>query len=192
MSFGYTIWWVGLCHPDRHRQEIERLFREAHEAYLQGRWSESKKRIERILARDETDADALMQLGFALCANARAGAGSPCVPSVFRIKSGSEVAMGDSASARPARPGLRAARSPSATPNAGGFSPAIKLLGSDAQHRWRNARESMLLRWCCQRSLTSPVARNSADRWARMRTMEVGARNRAGGEWGLSSDRSRP
>ncbi len=63
MSFGYTVWWVGFCHPDRHRQEIERLFREAQEAYLQGRWSESKKRIERILARDETDADALMQLG---------------------------------------------------------------------------------------------------------------------------------
>ena len=63
MSFGYTVWWVGLCHPDRHRQEIERLFREAQEAYLQGRWSESKTRIERILARDETDADALMQLG---------------------------------------------------------------------------------------------------------------------------------
>jgi hypothetical protein len=63
MSFGYTVWWIGLCHPDRHRPEIERLFREAQEAYLQGRWSESKKRIERILARDETDADALMQLG---------------------------------------------------------------------------------------------------------------------------------
>ena len=63
MSFGYTVWWIGLCHPDRHRQEIERLFREAQETYLQGRWSESKKRIEQILARDETDADALMQLG---------------------------------------------------------------------------------------------------------------------------------
>lgn len=63
MSFGYTVWWIGFCHPDRHRQEIERLFREAQETYLQGRWSESKKRIERILARDETDANALMQLG---------------------------------------------------------------------------------------------------------------------------------
>jgi cytochrome c-type biogenesis protein CcmH/NrfG len=62
-SLGYTVWWVGLCHPDRHRQEIERLFREAHEAYLQGRWTESKRRIEQILARDETDADAFMQLG---------------------------------------------------------------------------------------------------------------------------------
>jgi hypothetical protein len=62
-TLGYTVWWVGLCHPERHRREIERLFREAHEAYLQGRWSDSKRRIERILAWDETDADALMQLG---------------------------------------------------------------------------------------------------------------------------------
>jgi hypothetical protein len=63
LSFAYTVWWVGMCHPDRHRQEIERLFREAHEAYLQGRWLDAKTRIERILARDEGDADALMQLG---------------------------------------------------------------------------------------------------------------------------------
>jgi hypothetical protein len=61
-SFGYTIWWVGLCHPDRHRQEIERLFREAQECYLKGRWSDSRRRLEQILARDESDADALMQL----------------------------------------------------------------------------------------------------------------------------------
>jgi hypothetical protein len=62
-SLGYTVWWVGLCHPDRHRHEIEKLFREAHELYLQGRFSDSRRRLERILARDETDADALMQLG---------------------------------------------------------------------------------------------------------------------------------
>jgi len=62
-SLGYTVWWVGLCHPDRHRGEIERLFREAQEAYLQGRWNDAKRRLERILSRDETDADALMQLG---------------------------------------------------------------------------------------------------------------------------------
>jgi len=47
-SLGYTVWWVGLCHPERHRREIDRLFREAHEAYLQGRWTDSKRRIERI------------------------------------------------------------------------------------------------------------------------------------------------
>jgi cytochrome c-type biogenesis protein CcmH/NrfG len=63
LSLAYTFWWVALCHPDRHRQEIERLFREAHEAYLQGRWTEAIRRIERVLARDETDSDALMQLG---------------------------------------------------------------------------------------------------------------------------------
>jgi hypothetical protein len=62
-SLGYTLWWVWLCHPERHRAEIDRLFREAIEAYLQGRWNESRRRIERILAMDETDADALMQLG---------------------------------------------------------------------------------------------------------------------------------
>jgi tetratricopeptide (TPR) repeat protein len=62
-SFAYTLWWVWLCHPDRHRREIERLFHDAMEAYLQGRWNESRKRIERILAMDETDADALLHLG---------------------------------------------------------------------------------------------------------------------------------
>lgn len=63
VSFLYTIWWAWLCHPERHRREIERLFRDAMEAYLQGRWNDSRKRIERILAMDETDADALLHLG---------------------------------------------------------------------------------------------------------------------------------
>jgi tetratricopeptide (TPR) repeat protein len=62
-SFAYTLWWVWLCHPERYRREIERLFHDAMEAYLQGRWDESRKRIERILTLDETDADALMHLG---------------------------------------------------------------------------------------------------------------------------------
>ncbi len=62
-SFAYTLWWIWLCHPQRFRQEIERLFRDAMEAYLQGRWNDSRKRIERILAIDETDADALLHLG---------------------------------------------------------------------------------------------------------------------------------
>lgn len=62
-SSSYTIWWVGFCHPDRYAREIDKLFREAQEAYLQGRWSEAKARLEQILARDESDADALMQLG---------------------------------------------------------------------------------------------------------------------------------
>jgi tetratricopeptide (TPR) repeat protein len=62
-SLGYTLWWIWLCHPERHRAEIDRLYREATESYLQGRWNESRRRFERILAMDETDADALMQLG---------------------------------------------------------------------------------------------------------------------------------
>jgi cytochrome c-type biogenesis protein CcmH/NrfG len=62
-SVGYTLWWVWLCHPERHRREIDRLFRDAIEAYMQGRWNDARKRIERILAMDETDADALIQLG---------------------------------------------------------------------------------------------------------------------------------
>jgi hypothetical protein len=62
-SFAYTFWWLWLCHPERYRSEIDRLFRDAIEAYLQGRWNDSRKRIERILAMDETDVDALLHLG---------------------------------------------------------------------------------------------------------------------------------
>ena len=52
-----------LCHPERHRGDIDRLYREALDAYLQGRWNDARRGLEEILARDETDADALMQLG---------------------------------------------------------------------------------------------------------------------------------
>jgi tetratricopeptide (TPR) repeat protein len=62
-GLGYTCWWLWRCHPERHRAEIDRLFREAIEHYLQGRWNEARRRLEQILALDETDADALMQLG---------------------------------------------------------------------------------------------------------------------------------
>jgi tetratricopeptide (TPR) repeat protein len=63
VSLGYTLWWIWLCHPERHRLEIDRLFREATEFYLKGQWNESRRRFERILAMDDTDADVLMQLG---------------------------------------------------------------------------------------------------------------------------------
>ncbi len=59
----YTLWWIWRCHPERHRAEIDRLYGEALEHYLQGRWNEARRRYEQILAMDETDADALMQLG---------------------------------------------------------------------------------------------------------------------------------
>jgi tetratricopeptide (TPR) repeat protein len=63
LSLGYTLWWVWLCHPERHRVEIDRLYREATECYLQGRFNDARRRLETILERDATDADALMQLG---------------------------------------------------------------------------------------------------------------------------------
>ena len=62
-GLGYTLWWIWRCHPERHQAEIDRLFREALEHYLQGHWSEARRRLEQVLALDETDADALMQLG---------------------------------------------------------------------------------------------------------------------------------
>jgi len=61
-AFAYTIWWLWRCHPARHREAIDTLFREACEAYLQGRWDDSRRGLEQLLALDETDADALMQL----------------------------------------------------------------------------------------------------------------------------------
>lgn len=61
-TLAYTVLWVGICHPEHHRDEIEQLFREAQEHYLQGRWDDTRNRLETILARDENDVDALMQL----------------------------------------------------------------------------------------------------------------------------------
>ncbi|GAC1448365.1 MAG: hypothetical protein NVSMB9_31440 [Isosphaeraceae bacterium] len=62
-SLGYTLWWVWLCHPTGHRAEIEGLYREASEAYLQGRFLEARGLFERIVMIDDHDADALMRLG---------------------------------------------------------------------------------------------------------------------------------
>ncbi|MBX6311329.1 MAG: tetratricopeptide repeat protein [Isosphaeraceae bacterium] len=62
-SLGYTLWWLWRFHPEQHQAEIDRLYREAIECYLQGRWNDARCRLEQLLALDETDADALMQLG---------------------------------------------------------------------------------------------------------------------------------
>ena len=35
-SVAYTLWWVGVCHPDRHRAEIDRLYREAKRLICRG------------------------------------------------------------------------------------------------------------------------------------------------------------
>jgi tetratricopeptide (TPR) repeat protein len=62
-ALGYTLWWLWRCHPVRYRDDIDRLYREACEHYLQGHWNEARQRFEQVLTLDETDADALMQLG---------------------------------------------------------------------------------------------------------------------------------
>lgn len=62
-SFAYTVWCVVSRSPERHRAEIDRLFRQSRDAYLEGRWADSRLGIERILIRDEGDADALFLLG---------------------------------------------------------------------------------------------------------------------------------
>ncbi len=61
-ALAYTVWWIWRCHPERHRDEIDSLYRAALESYLQGRWNESRSRLEAILMRDENDVDALLQL----------------------------------------------------------------------------------------------------------------------------------
>src|SRR6185312_11423029 len=38
---GYTCWWIWRCHPERYRGDIDVLYREATEHYLQGRWNEA-------------------------------------------------------------------------------------------------------------------------------------------------------
>jgi hypothetical protein len=62
-SMIYTIWWSWRCHPEQHRAEVEKLIRDALQYYLQGRWNEARLCCEQVLCRDESDADALMQLG---------------------------------------------------------------------------------------------------------------------------------
>jgi tetratricopeptide (TPR) repeat protein len=62
-SLAYTLAWLARWHPDRHRAAIDAQFREALEAYLQGRWNDARRLFEGVLARDDSDADALLYLG---------------------------------------------------------------------------------------------------------------------------------
>ena len=72
-SAGYSLWWVWICHPSGHRAEIDGLYREAVESYLQGRFQEARRGFERIVAMDDNDADALMQLGTLFVRTEQAG-----------------------------------------------------------------------------------------------------------------------
>ena len=62
-TLAYTAWWLWRCHPERHRAEIDQLFREALELYLRGRWVESRNCCEAILVRNENDVETMLQLG---------------------------------------------------------------------------------------------------------------------------------
>lgn len=66
IAMSYTLWWSWRLHPDLHRADADRLYRESLTLYLQGRWNEARLRCEQALVHDETDADALLQLGLSL------------------------------------------------------------------------------------------------------------------------------
>lgn len=59
---GWTCLWVWKFHPEKFEQEIERLYRLAADSYLKGRWAETRDQLERIVALDPSDAEALLRL----------------------------------------------------------------------------------------------------------------------------------
>jgi len=58
----WTAVWAWKFHPEKFRLEIERLFRQSGDAYLHGRWAESRDQLERIVALDPSDTEALLRL----------------------------------------------------------------------------------------------------------------------------------
>jgi tetratricopeptide (TPR) repeat protein len=65
-AMAYTLWWTCRLHPALHEAEAERLYREALVCYLQGRWHDARMLCEQALARNEADADTLLQLALTL------------------------------------------------------------------------------------------------------------------------------
>ena len=59
----YTLVWVYFWHPSGRRAEIDRLYRDATDSYLRGRFGEARSGFERIVEMDDGDADAWMRLG---------------------------------------------------------------------------------------------------------------------------------
>ena len=58
----WTVVWAWKFHPEKFQMEIERLFRESGDAYLNGRWGESRDQLERIVALNPSDTEALLRL----------------------------------------------------------------------------------------------------------------------------------
>lgn len=63
LGLAYTVWWLWRCHPERFKRTIDEQYRESIDLYLQGHWNESRRRLEGVLAMDESDADAWLQMG---------------------------------------------------------------------------------------------------------------------------------
>ena len=76
------------------------------EAYLQGRWHDARKRIERILTLDETDADALMHLGTLHLRLEQPALARQAFRQCLELEGGSEMAVGDPAGHEAAGRGL--------------------------------------------------------------------------------------
>jgi hypothetical protein len=58
----WTVVWAWKFHPDRFHDEIEVLYRQSADSYFQGRWSEARDRLERLIVLDPSDTEALLRL----------------------------------------------------------------------------------------------------------------------------------
>ena len=58
----WTVVWAWKFHPEKFRQEIDRLFRESNDNYLKGRWALARDQLENLIAIDPQDTEALLRL----------------------------------------------------------------------------------------------------------------------------------
>ena len=140
-SLGYTLWWLWLRHPSGHRAEIDQLFRHATEAYLQGRYHEARQCLEQVVALDDHDADALMQLGTLFVRTEQLGIGAAGVPPMLGTGRGGQMAMGDPAGVGPPRRGsvgprimgvgVKVGSKPGRPPRRGGASTGVVAFRGD-------------------------------------------------------------
>ncbi len=86
----YSLWWVWRCHPERFRRQIDQLYRDGQQFYLQGRWNESRRCFERILILDETDADALLMMGLLFERTAQSSLARRAYRQCLELESGSK------------------------------------------------------------------------------------------------------
>ena len=66
LAMGYSVWWGWRWHPDQHAAQIEKLYRDGFNHYIQEHWNESRRACEQLLTLNEADVDALHLLGMSL------------------------------------------------------------------------------------------------------------------------------